>query len=326
MFKRIKSISIFLLTLLFLLSCVGSKSPKFPPLTIALYPFIGYNTAIIAQEKGFFKQQGVEVEIKHLGYNFQGVAQEFSAGKYDGLATPLGNFILMSATNPNIQTVMIIDETTGADVIVAQPQIKNITDLKGKNIGALLGDFSELFVIEMLKTANLVPDDVNLVPMNYHLIPQGLKSNLIQAGHTWEPFVSEAVKSGANILFTSKETPGLILDILTFRTEVINNRPDDIRAFIRGWLQGLAYWQTHLEEGNQIISKVLGVPLDTLSLDGIKMLNLQDNHQFFDPNHPHSIYKTSKIYLDFLIQSGNITRFPDLETLFNPTFLDSYLE
>lgn len=149
-----------------------------------------------------------------------------------------------------------------------------------------------------------------------------MNRNTIQAGHTWEPFVSEAVKSGANIIFTSKETPGLILDVLTFRNEVINSRPDDIRAFIRGWLQGLAYWQTHIEEGNQIISKVLDVSLDTLSLDGIKLPDLQDNHQLFDRNHPHSIYKTAKIYIDFLIQSGNITRFPDIETLFNPSFLD----
>ncbi|MDD1427573.1 hypothetical protein MEO94_24530 [Dolichospermum sp. ST_sed9] len=51
------------------------------------------------------------------------------------------------------------------------------------------------------------------------------------------------MKSGGHKLFTSKQTPGLILDLVAFRGETIRDRPEDIRAFIRGWLQAVKYWE-----------------------------------------------------------------------------------
>lgn len=209
-------------------------------------------------------------------------------------------------------------------MVIAQSEIKTVADLKGKKIGAFLGEFSEVFIIEMLKNAHLTVDDVTLVPLiRLDEIVPNLKSNVFDAVHTWEPYVSEAVKSGANIIFTSQQTPGLILEVLVFRTEFIRNRPDDIRAFIRGWIQGVEYWESHPEEGYEIISKVLNVPKDTLTLEGINLINLAENYKFFDPTDSNSIYKTAQIYLDFFVQAGNITRFPDISTLFNPSFLDS---
>jgi NitT/TauT family transport system substrate-binding protein len=102
-------------------------------------------------------------------------------------------------------------------VVVAQSDIKTILNLKGKKLGANLGGFSEVFVSEMLKTSKLTSDDVSLVKAEALEVPLGIKNNAIQAGHTWEPYLSEALKLGAHILFTSKQTPGLILDVVACR-------------------------------------------------------------------------------------------------------------
>ncbi len=156
---------------------------------------MGNGPAIIAQKKGFFKDQEVEVELNYVDFA-QLQQADFSAGKYDGIGLTLGDFMILSATNPDMQTVMVVDETNGADVVVAQPDIKTVADLKGKKLGANLGGFSEVFVTEMLKTANLTSDDVNFVKFDALEIPQRLKNNAIQAGHTWEPYLSEAIKLG----------------------------------------------------------------------------------------------------------------------------------
>jgi NitT/TauT family transport system substrate-binding protein len=293
---------------------------KSPPLKWACSTFVGYKPAVIAQEKGFFKAQGIDVELRYIDFA-QSQQADFSAGKYDGLALTLGDFITLSATNPDMQAVMVVDETTGADVVLAQSQIKTVADLKGKNIGANLGGFSEVFVAEMLKTADLTSDDVNLVKLDALEIPQHLKSNAIQAGHTWEPYVSEAVKSGAHKLFTSKQTPGLILDVVAFRGEVIRDRPEDIRAFVRGWLQALSYWETNIPEGNEIASKALNIPSNTISFEGIDLTDFAENQKFFQSDSPNYIYKTAKKYADFFIRTGNVTRLPNIESLFNSSFL-----
>ncbi|MEG4293958.1 ABC transporter substrate-binding protein [Microcoleus sp. D2B6] len=290
------------------------------PLKVSCVPFVGYTPLIIAQEKGFFKVQGVDVELSYVDYS-QLQDADFSAGKYDGIGLTLGDFIILSATNPDMQAVMVVDESTGADVVVAQSDIKTILNLKGKKLGANLGSFSEVFVTEMLKTSQLTSDDVRLVKVDALEVPQRLQNNAIQAGHTWEPYLSEALKLGAHILFTSKQTPGLILDAIAFRGEVIRDRPEDIRAFVRGWLQGLSYWEANIPEGNAIASKALNIPSNTISLEGINLTDFAENQKFFQSDSPNYIFKTAKKYADFFIRAGNVTRLPNLETLFNSSFL-----
>ncbi|BDI17574.1 aliphatic sulfonate ABC transporter substrate-binding protein [Nostoc cf. commune SO-36] len=323
MFKYLRYISVFLITVYLLFACHASAPTEFKrsPLKVVFASFVGEYPGIIAQEKGFFKAQGVDVELIHKRYTQLGRAN-FSAGKYDGISLSLGSIIILSATNPDIQGVLVIDESTGADVVVAQSQIKIVADLKGKKLGANLGGFSEVFVTEMFKSANLTSDDVKLVKLEALEIPQGLKNNVIQAGHTWEPHLSQIIKLGGHIIFTSKQTPGLIVDMIIFRGDTVRDRPEDVRAFVRGWLQAATYWRANLQEGNAIISKALKIPSNTISLEGVNLTDLAQNQKLFQSSNPNSIYKTAKIYADFFIRSGNLTRIPELESLFNSSFLN----
>ena len=324
LFKLLRYVSIFLISVCLLFACHAwtPTEIKRPPLKVQFGSFVGEYSGIIAQEKRLFKAQGVDVELTYKLYT-QLERANFSAGKYDGISLSLGSFIILSATNPDIQGVVVIDESTGADVVVAQSQIKTVADLKGKKLGANLGGFSEVFVTEMLKTANLTSDDVNLVKSNALEIPQRLKNNTIQAGQTWEPYLSEATKLGGHILFTSKQTPGLILDLIVFRKNIIRDRPKDVRGFVQAWLQAAAYWKANVEEGNAIISKVLKIPSKTISLEGLNLTDLAENKKLFQSSNPNSIDKTAKIYADFFIRSGNVTRIPELKSLFNSSFLNS---
>src|SRR4028119_2215219 len=322
MSKLLNYICIFIITCWLLFACHSSQPLKVkrPPLKVSLVPFVSYTPLIIAQEKGFFKAQGVDVELSYVNYSqFQDA--DFSAGKYDGIGLTLGDLVILSATNPDMQAVMVLDESTGADVVVTKSDIKTIPNLKGKKLGANLGGFSEVFVTEMLKISKLTSDDVRVVKAEALEVPQRIQNNAIQAGHTWEPYLSEALKLGANILFTSKQTPGLILDVVAFRSEVIRDRPEDIRPFVRGWLQALSYWETNIPEGNEIASKALNIPSNTISFEGINLTDFAENKNFFQSDSPNYIYKTAKKYADFFIRAGNVTRLPNLETLFNSSFL-----
>ena len=322
MSKLLSYICIFIIIGWLLFACRSPEPIKVKrsPLKVNCVPFVGNMPVLIAQNKGFFKAQGIEVELSYVDY-LQLQQADFSAGKYDAIGLTLGDFIMLSATNPDMQAVMVVDESTGVDAVVAQSDIKTIFDLKGKKLGADLGGFSEVFLSEMLKTSKLTSEDVSLVKAEALEVPQRIQNNAIQAGHTWEPYLSEALKLGANILFTSKQTPGLILDVIVFRGEVIRDRPEDIRAFVRAWLQALSYLETNIPEGNEIASKALNIPSNTMSLEGIDLTDFAENKKFFQSDSPNYIYKTAKKYADFFIRTGNVTRLPNLESLFNSSFL-----
>lgn len=295
--------------------------PERPPLRFAYSEWPGFFPIAIAKEKGFFAQQGVNV-LTFVQENGKGLLTDFGAGKFDGIFSSLGEVIPLSATNPNLHLVLMTAESAGADAVVAQPQIKTIADLKGKVLATGLGSFGELFVTRMLELNGFTSDDVTLINAYGEQVPERLQSGAIQAGHTWEPYVSNLVKAGKRVLFTSKQTPGLMPDVITFQGHVVRDRPTDIQAFIRAWFQAVEYWQAHPHEGNAIIAKVLKIPTDTISTAGIKFLTLSDNKKAFRlGTTTDSLVYTAQLYANFFIRTGGITRSPDINQLLDSSFL-----
>lgn len=321
--KIIQYVLIFSITVVMLMACNFTELPLPEPQPIrfaySLWP--GYFPAAIAQEKGFFAAQGVKVEIT-FSEDVQAQIANLSAGKYDGMALALGSMVQVCAANRDVRMIIAIDQSDGADAVIAKPAIPRVAELKGKVIGTTLGDFGELFVNKMLEANGITRDQVTLVNVGGEKIPVLLQSGAIQAGHTWEPYVSQAVKAGGNILFTSKQTPGLIPDVIVFQGNVLRDRPADIRAFVRAWFQAVDYWLAFPEEGNRIIAKALKIKPETISLDGIKLLTLSDNRQAFTPgNTTESLYHTTQLYFSFYQQIGNLGSTSEINRFLDPSFL-----
>lgn len=319
--------ALFILSVALISACQNtprsaSSSPQStPPLKIAYSAWPGFLPIAIAQEKGFFAQQGVKVAALYSEDTMVQMA-DLGAEKLDGAALSLGSIVSVASKNPDMQIVLVADQSAGADAIVAQDQIKQVADLKGKRIGTGLGGFGELFVTTMLQRSGLTTDDVTLVQMDGEKVPERLQQREIQAGQTWEPYVSRATTAGARILFSSKQVPGLIPDVIAFRGQVLRDRPDEIRAFVRAWFQAVDFWLANPDEGNALIVKALKLDPKAVSLQGIQLLNLSDNLKAVTPGDtPTSLYYTAKLYSDFFIRTGSLSRATDINQLLTTTFL-----
>ncbi len=113
---------VFLLFLiaLSLIACnltVASKT-QFSALQVVYDPWPGFLPLVIAQEKGFFTQQGVKVEA-FLTENSATKIPEFTAGKYDGITLALGSVVTSNAASPNIRIIFGIDRSDGADAVIS---------------------------------------------------------------------------------------------------------------------------------------------------------------------------------------------------------------
>ncbi|MBD2041840.1 ABC transporter substrate-binding protein [Microcoleus sp. FACHB-672] len=308
---------------MFLTACffIGSPTPERPPLRLIHDLWPGYLPIILAQEKGFFEQQGVSVETL-VTENASERVVDFNAGKADGITLALGNIMIASADNPNAHIIFAIDRSAGADAVVAQPQIKTVMELKGKSIGTSIGGFNELFVTQMLEANGLTLEDVTLLNAEGESVPELVKTGKIPAGSTWEPFVSQATALGLNVLFTSAQTPGLIPDVMVFQGSVLRERPDDVRAFVRAWFQAVDFWKAHPEEGKKIIAQALKLQPETISLKGYELLTLNDNLKTFVPgNTLESLHYTAQLYANFFVKTGNLSRHPNINKLLEPSFL-----
>ncbi|HEY1013053.1 MAG TPA: ABC transporter substrate-binding protein [Herpetosiphonaceae bacterium] len=281
----------------------------------------GYYPALIARDQGYFTQAGVEVEAIHPERTDSMMA-DFAAGKYDAIAVALGDLISLSQTYPDLQIVLVSDESAGGDAVIAAPGIGGVAGLRGKRIGVNQGGFGELFVTTMLADHGLTPADVTLIDMDAADLPARLAAGEIDAGHSWEPYVTEAVSGGGKLLFSSAQTPGLIPDAVAFRGAVARERPAAVRAFVAGWFEAVQFWQANPLEGTAVAARALQLKPEEISLKGIHLLTAADNRALFQRGETTaSLYHTTRLYGDFFARIGAIRTPPDPEKLLNPGFL-----
>lgn len=233
----------------------------------------------------------------------------------------MGSALTSIAVNPDIKIILMTDVSAGADAIIAQPQIMTVGKLRNKMIGVRLGGFGELFVTQMLEMNGMSIEDTTLTNLIGEQTRSLLKNGKIQAGYTWEPHVTQAIQAGFKVLFTSKETP-VIADVKDFHSLVLQQRSNDVKAFVRAWFQALDYWQNNPKEGNRLIAQFLKLKPETISLAGVKLLNLRDNkNAFISADRTESIYYTTKLYSRFFERNGTLNHPPDLNQLLDSSFL-----
>lgn len=302
-------------------AAAGQPAAPSPPLKFGYDLWPGYYPVLIAQERGFFSAAGLEVQAIHPERTDSMMA-DFTAGKYDAIAVALGDIVSLTQSDPDLRIVLITDELAGGDAIVASAGVQSLADLRGKRIGVNLGGFAELLVTQMLAAQNLTTADVTLVDLDAADLPAKLASGEVQAGHTWEPYVTQAVAAGGKVIFSSADTPGLIPDAVAFRGATVRERPAAVRAFVQGWFQAVDYWNAHPAEGTHIAAQKLNLPDSDISLQGLKLKTLADNRALFQRGTTTaSLHYTTQLYLDFYARIGTLRRAPNLDQLLDATFV-----
>jgi NitT/TauT family transport system substrate-binding protein len=158
--------------------------------------------------------------------------------------------------------------------------------------------------------------------------PQQVLQNIpdqVDAGLVWEPFTSQALQKGEKVVYQSTNYSTLIPKLIAFRTVVVKQRPEDIRAFILAWNDAVNYRISHPQESAVIISKATGLPTSDLNLtSNITIYTIDNNTQLF-ANNPgtdaSSIYFIAEFNRDYLITIGYITNPPDINNMLDPSFL-----
>lgn len=312
---------IVLLATIILSACSGGQDNSSvtdkPPLRFEYTQWWPDYTVVVAKEKGFFDKYGVNVEPVYYE-NFPQALADLPAQKIDGALLALGDALVISQSS-SLKIVAVYDDG-GNNAVVALPEIKSVADLKGKRIGVLIGTSYELFVRYMLQSAGLKPTDVTLVNIDTPDIAAHLASGDIAAGYTWDTSLTE----GYPVIYQKADAPGLFPDVITFRESVVEERPEDIRAFLKAWFEAVEYRKQYPEETREIVAKYTGLPLEQIFVDDeIRILNLADNLAVFqgDSTDGISLTEATQINADFQAQAGFMSIMPDLASFLDGSFL-----
>ncbi len=248
------------------------------PLKVAYSDWPGWTAFAIAEQKGWFKQAGVEVEL--LWFEYGPSMEAFSAGKVDSVMVTNGDSLVTGATGAKNVIILVTDYSNGNDMIVAKAGLSKVADLKGKKIGVEVGFVDHLLLLNALKKAGLSEGDVTIVPTPTNQAPQVLASGQVDAVAAWQPNSGAALKAlpGSSAVYTSADEPGLIYDTVVVTPQSLATRRDDWVKFVKVWDRIVAYLSDPLtqEDGIKIMAAKAGVDAKDYAafMGGTRLLTL----------------------------------------------------
>jgi NitT/TauT family transport system substrate-binding protein len=316
------------LTLLLLASSVGCRKQADLTFRIGLGPWVGFGPLYLAQDKGFFRDAGLKVDLIVL----TGLAERNSAlqsNRIDALAAPVDSFVLAAGKNLGVRIVMAIDESNGGDGIVARKSVASFKDLRGKRVAFQRGLPSEFFLRALLDQNGMKLEDLNSVDMETAQAGAAFISNQLDAAGLWEPWLTRATEQGKGyVLASTKQYPDLIVDCLAVTSQVFERNPAEVQKIVNVILRAMEYWRQHPDESNAIMAPYFQLDPAKYAnvLTGLKFCNLARNRSYFGASGQGPIFRVAERASKIWQQANAISNPVDPKSIVSTTFVEGAAE
>lgn len=278
------------------------------PLRIAYSDWPGWVAWEIGIQKGWFKDEGVDVDFKWFEYVPS--MEAYSAGKLDAVTMTNGDALVTGSSGAKSVGILINDYSNGNDMVVAQPGIQSVAALKGKKVGVEVGFLSHLLLINALASVGLTDQDVDLVNVPTDQTPQTLKAGDVSAIVAWQPNSGQALKEvpGSKAVFTSANVPGLIFDLLYVSPKSLKERRADWLKVVKVWFRIGDYLKDpkNSDEAAKIMSARVGMSAEPYKalMSGTHFLDAKGNLEHFQRGETlMSVYGSSKVVDKFQLDN-----------------------
>ena len=223
------------------------------------YSFTGYSI-FLASEKGYFKEQGLDITLKASYPHGKATLNAVVAGETElGVSseTPFIHAVL-NGDNISVFAVMITAENHLAVVARKDRGVFKAKDLKNKTIGVTLGSNAEYFLDTVLLLNGIPREKVKTVHLEPKQMFETLMNKDVDAIATWNPQMTKARKElgeqGSTFSAEGLYSPYFII---AARQDYVHAKPDIIAKIVRSLVKASDYIQEFPDESRKIVAKHL---------------------------------------------------------------------
>ncbi len=207
------------------------------------FEFAGFYAA---KEKGYYKDIGLDVELKEYNDNINITEEVVSGRSTFGISS---SSLILEKLQKKPVVLLSSYFKQNALAFVTKPNIKTLNDLKGKKVMALNWELEHTSLGAMLKDANITKDDITLVAHNFK-IDKFVNGDVdaMSIFLTSQPYELDQLGVKYNIL--NPATKGIYsYDVELFTSEDnVQNDPEMIQNFIKASNEGWRYAFAHKQE------------------------------------------------------------------------------
>jgi NitT/TauT family transport system substrate-binding protein len=305
----------------------GSSSGSGPKITIGFSAWPGWFPWQVAAEKGLFKDAGLDVSMKYFE-SYTDSLNALSAGKLDGNTQTLNDTVSSVVGGAQEVIVLVNDNSTGNDQIIAREGIDTVQDLKGKRIGIEEGAVDHFLLLQGLTKAGLTAKDVEIQPLLTDAAAAAFAAGQTDAVGAFAPFTTKALElKGSHAVFTSADFPGAIPDHLVLTKSFVEKRPDDTQKLVDVWFKTLDWIKQYPDDAVRIMAKRAGVTVEDYKTydKGTTIFTLDQNVEAFAPGDDMKHLDFAAKQITAFLNDTGLTKgkTPDLTGLLDARFVQA---
>lgn len=238
-----------------------------------VFKYVGlkvYDPVYVAKDKGFFDEEGLDVEIVDTVAGGATAVQMVSSGDVQGAL--LSTMALINARSNGLPVIGVADiqsafeETPLEEFYVRKDSgIDSIEDLKGKKIAINLVKSSFHYTWLMaLENAGMSADDVTFVNLSFDQQQAALERGDVDVIGLMQPYTKQARESESlTMLFDAVDVFGERQFCEIFVNSVwAENNTDQAEKFVAGIVKAIDWIENNQAEAKEIISKYTGVAVE----------------------------------------------------------------
>jgi NitT/TauT family transport system substrate-binding protein len=287
----------------------------------------GYMPWHVVDQANIFKHDKSKFQSVYYESNLKGVGA-FVAGQLEANSETLLDSMLSVAEGSDQVIVLALDNSNGNDKIIAKAGINSIKDLKGKTIATEKATISHYLLLLALKKDGLTEKDVDIKFIDGEKGAEAFAAGKVDAVSVFTPVSDIAFKkAGSKEIASSKDFPGAVSDVLSFKRKFVEQNPEIVQATVDSWFDGLAYIKANPAKANELMAKRSSVSVAEYAKfeQGVKIFNLADNLQAFKPgNDRTSLIFSGEELKKAVISLGMTQKTADTSKLFDDRFIKAY--
>ena len=216
-----------------------------PPTRIGTNVWPGYEPGYLAQQLGYFPE-GAAKMVQFLSATEN--LRAFRNGSVDVAALTLDEVMLLQQNGVDVRVILVADISHGADVIIARSGIASMADLQGRRVAVESTALGAFVLTRAMALHGLPAGSVTTIPITVDESEAVFLSGEADAVVTFEPMRTQLLARGGREIFSSREMPNDIVDVLVTRADYLRRHQARLQGITAGWLRAVAYLARHPED------------------------------------------------------------------------------
>jgi ABC-type nitrate/sulfonate/bicarbonate transport system substrate-binding protein len=281
---------------------------------------LAYAPLYVAKEKGFFREEGVDVEFVKIEIA-PDMIQSIIGGSTDA-GTP-GSFALITFIARGAPVSAVAYYGYGGDRIALAAHkdsgINAITDLYGKRLAVQTGTIGAQMWSNMVKVEGLDASKIDVKNIRNLDLPAAIASRSIDALITWEPNPTVLEERGLVKVIQRAGKYQQSYGAVIFGNEFMEKNPDTVRRFVKAHFRAAKFIRDNPREAAEINAQyVKGASVETIQKS--------QQYMVFDPRVTEASVKELDADIAFMKENSRLSGDVSGKDIVNSKFSDAVIK